>query len=51
VLAKTCTNGAGWKSASAAVVAGHSYTLTLANHDDNYAGDPIFTLYDDVKVA
>jgi len=51
VLAKTCTNGAGWKSAGAAVVAGHSYTLTLANHDDNYPGDPISTLYDDVKVA
>ena len=22
------------------VTAGHSYTLTLTNHDDNYAGDP-----------
>ncbi|KAA2261351.1 peptidase S8 [Solihabitans fulvus] len=51
VLAKTCTLGAGWKTASASVVAGHSYTLTLANHDDNYAGDPTYTLYDGVKLG
>jgi hypothetical protein len=51
VLAKTCTNGAGWKLVSATVVAGHSYTLSLISHDDNFASDPTFTLYDDVTFA
>ena len=51
VLAKTCTNGAGWKPATKAVTAGHSYTLTLTSHDDNYPGDPTYTRYDDVTVA
>jgi hypothetical protein len=31
-------------------VAGHSYTLTLISHDDNYSADPTYTLYDDVSV-
>jgi hypothetical protein len=48
VLAKTCTNGQGWKQATAAVTAGHNYTLTLVSHDDNYTGDATYTLYDDV---
>ncbi|ACU69091.1 Ig family protein [Catenulispora acidiphila DSM 44928] len=52
VLAKTCTNPtSGWKQVTAAVTAGDSYTLTLSNHDDNYAGDPTYTLYDDVAVS
>ncbi|MER6068129.1 sialidase family protein [Streptomyces sp. NPDC001817] len=48
VLAKTCTNGQGWKQITSAVTAGHSYTLKLVSHDDNYAGDATYTLYDDV---
>jgi hypothetical protein len=51
VLAKTCTNSGTWKQATAHVVAGHSYTLTLSSHDDNFAGDPTFTLYDDVTLV
>ena len=52
VLAKTCTNPtSGWNQVTAAVTAGHSYTLTLTNHDDNYPGDPTYTLYDDVTVS
>ena len=51
VLANTCTNSGAWVQASASVTAGHSYTLTLASHDDNYAGDPTYTLYDDVVFA
>jgi hypothetical protein len=35
---------------SASVTAGHSYTLTLTSHDDNFAGDATYTLYDDVVV-
>ena len=48
ILPKTCTNGAGWKQVNATLTASHSYTLTLTNRDDNFAGDATFTLYDDV---
>lgn len=36
---------------SAAITAGHSYTLTLTSHDDDYPGDSAYTLYDDVVVS
>ncbi|MFE9448054.1 exo-alpha-sialidase [Streptomyces sp. NPDC006739] len=49
VLAKTCTNGQGWKQIASSVTAGHSYKLTLISHDDDYAGDATYTLYDDVS--
>ena len=52
VLPKTCTSGAGWLNASAPVVVGHSYTLTLTTRDDNRTTNPgITTLYDDVTLA
>jgi hypothetical protein len=51
VLAKTCVASSGWKQVTAPVTAGHSYTLTLTSHDDNYAGDPTYTLYDDASVS
>ncbi|MDJ0344470.1 putative Ig domain-containing protein [Streptomyces sp. H10-C2] len=51
VLAKTCTNGAGWKNVTGTLTAGHSYTLTLTSKDDNYAGDATYTYYDDVAVS
>jgi hypothetical protein len=51
LLAKTCTQGAGWKQVSGTVAAGHNYTLTLSNKDDNYAGDATYTYYDDVTVS
>src|SRR5262249_32901086 len=47
----TCTNGQGWKQATATITAGHSYTLTLTSHDDNYAGDGTLTKYDDVTIT
>jgi hypothetical protein len=47
-LAKTCTSNA-WTSVTVSITAGHSYTLTLTSHDDNYAADPSFTLFDDVS--
>jgi serine protease len=50
VLARTCTNTGVWSSASSTLVGGHSYTLTLIDHDDNYPGDPTYTLYDDVAI-
>ncbi|MFE2912255.1 CocE/NonD family hydrolase [Kitasatospora indigofera] len=51
VLANTCAASPGWTQVSAAVTAGHSYTLTLTSHDDNVSGDPTYTLYDDVAVS
>jgi hypothetical protein len=50
-LAKTCVSNSGWKQVTSAVTAGHAYTLTLTSHDDNYAGDPTYTLYDDVTLS
>jgi hypothetical protein len=51
VLAKTCVSDSGWTQVTAAVTAGHSYTLTLVSHDDDYWGDPTYTLYDDVTLG
>jgi hypothetical protein len=50
-LAHTCTNNGSWVKNTSSVTAGHSYTLTLIDHDDNYATDPTYTLYDDVVVS
>ena len=51
ILAKTCNNNGTWVKVSAGVTAGHSYTLTLTSHDDNYSGDPTYTLFDDVALS
>jgi len=51
VLAKTCVSQSGWTKVSTSITAGHSYTLTLVSKDDNYPGDPTFTLYDDVATS
>ncbi|MEZ0066030.1 hypothetical protein ABIA32_002039 [Streptacidiphilus sp. MAP12-20] len=51
VLAQTCASSSAWTQVTSAVTAGHSYTLTLTNKDDNYAGDPTYTYYDDVTVS
>jgi hypothetical protein len=51
VLTKTCTNSGVWSKGSASTTAGHSYTLTLTSHDDNYPGDATYTLYDDVSIV
>ena len=50
VLPRTCNNNGVWVQVSASVTAGHSYTITLSSMDDNYPGDPTYTLYDDVSV-
>ena len=50
-LGKTCNNKARWVKVSASITANHSYTLKLVSHDDNYPGDPTYTLYDDVAVS
>ena len=51
VLAHTCNNSGTWVKVTASVTAGHSYTLTLSDHDDGYAGDPTYTLYDDIAIS
>jgi hypothetical protein len=52
VLPKTCTNSGTWVQVRANLTGGHSYTLTLIDHDDNWTSppDPTYTLYDDVVV-
>src|SRR5262249_43959642 len=39
-----------WTQATSSVIAGHSYTLTLVSHDDNFPGDATFTLFDDIVI-
>jgi hypothetical protein len=51
ILAKTCTNNGTWVQVTHAATAGHSVTLTLTSHDDNYAGDPTYTLFDDISAS
>ncbi len=51
VLAKTCVSSSGWVQKTAPVTAGHSYTLTLISHDDNWTGDATYTRYDDVTLS
>jgi hypothetical protein len=52
ILPKTCTNGGAWVQVNAPVgaSAGHSVTLTLVSHDDNYGADPTYTWFDNVSV-
>ncbi|MER7757758.1 hypothetical protein [Kitasatospora sp. NPDC097643] len=51
VLGKTCAANSGWVQKSAAVTAGHSYTLTLTSHDDNWTGDATYTRFDDITLT
>ena len=51
VLAKTCVANSGWKQVTKTLTANDNYTLTLTNRDDNYPGDPTYTLYDDVTLS
>ncbi|MEY9858896.1 hypothetical protein ABH935_004519 [Catenulispora sp. GAS73] len=51
VLAKTCVSNSGWKQVTKTLTANHNYTLTLTSKDDNYPGDPTYTLYDDVTLS
>ena len=51
VLAKTCVANSGWKQVTTTITAGHSYTITLTNKDDNHARNPTYTKYDDVATS
>jgi hypothetical protein len=50
ILPRTCSTNATFVQVSATITAGHSYTITLTNRDDNFAGDASFTIFDDVVV-
>ena len=50
LIAKACATNA-WTNVTGTVTAGHSYTLSLTSHDDNYASDPTYTLFDDVALT
>ena len=49
-MPKVCpgTSGMSWSLMSANVITGHSYTLTLISHDDNWSSDPSYTLFDNI---
>jgi hypothetical protein len=54
VLPKTCTTYGGWVQVTTTIgpaSVGHSLTLTLTNHDDNYPTDPTATKFDDVTLT
>ncbi len=52
-LAPTCTNSGIWVQGSAnlAAFAGQTVVLAFKNHDDNFAGDPTYTLFDDISIS
>lgn len=50
ILPVTCVARSGWRQVSASLVIGHSYTLTLISHDDDYPGDATYTFFDDVTM-
>jgi len=50
ILPKKCATSSSWTQVTTTLVANHSYTVTLVNHDDGYAGDETYTYFDDVTV-
>ncbi|HJZ88667.1 MAG TPA: hypothetical protein VKN99_26015, partial [Polyangia bacterium] len=52
VLPRTCTNNGVFvqRTFDLGSFAGHSVTLRLIDHDDDFPGDPTHTLFDDVSV-
>jgi hypothetical protein len=50
-LPRTCASPANYQQVTAALTSGHSYTLTLTNHDDNYPGDASYTYLDDIALS
>ncbi len=53
LLGKTCATTGGWVQVSGQLgsMAGHSVTITLTSHDDNYSTDPTYTRFDDVAIS
>src|SRR5262249_2679681 len=53
ILPKTLSNPGVYQKLSTDIsgLVGHSVTLTLISHDDNFSSDPMFTLFDDVTLS
>ncbi|MFD0634290.1 hypothetical protein ACFQ9X_24770 [Catenulispora yoronensis] len=51
VVNRVCDTGKGWRSASAPLTPGHSYTLQLEARDDGVSGTPSNAAYDDITVS
>ena len=47
-----CSKMSTWTKVTAnlSAFAGHSVTVTFVNHDDGHAGDPTYTLIDDLAL-
>ncbi|MFF2043460.1 alkaline phosphatase family protein [Kitasatospora sp. NPDC058170] len=50
-LPRTCTANGGWRQVTDTLTPGHSYTVQLVNHDDDYPGDPSITWFDDITLS
>ncbi|MER5865164.1 alkaline phosphatase family protein [Kitasatospora sp. NPDC002040] len=50
-LPRTCTANGSWQQVTDTLTPGHSYTVQLVNHDDNYPGDPSITWFDDLVLS
>lgn len=51
ILPHVCATNNTWVQISSSLIASHNYTLTLFSHDDNYVGDPTYTMFDDVAIG
>jgi hypothetical protein len=51
VRSKVCATNSSYQHVTGSLSAGHGYTLTLTNHDDNYPGDASYTYVDDVTTS
>jgi hypothetical protein len=50
-LGRTCATSTTFLQVTATVIAGHVYTLTLTNRDNNVTGTATFTIVDDVAIT
>ncbi|MFD0275328.1 alkaline phosphatase family protein [Kitasatospora sp. NPDC127111] len=50
-LPRTCTANGDWQQVTDVLTPGHSYTVELVNHDDDYPGDPSVTWFDDLTLS
>ncbi|MSO95146.1 MAG: hypothetical protein EXQ81_05050 [Thermoleophilia bacterium] len=51
LLAKTCSTKSRFRTVSATVTAGMTYTITLTNHDDNNPANPTYTWFDNIVLT
>jgi hypothetical protein len=51
LLPRTCVAKGSWKKVTTKVTPGHSYTLSLVNHDDGRAATPNRTYFDHVSLS